>query len=175
MGRHAEEFGSSLDPSMVHGWDGLDRLGGFADMDEFWRWFRNGDGASCFRHLEPYPGAIETLTRLAGAGYEIVVITHKFDWAVADTFAWLSDVGMPSREVHIIEQKHRVDCDVYLDDSPFVLPQLVAHHPDALVCRFVRGWNEPVSGAVDVVDWPAFEQTVMNRSHAPGGRPFSIR
>lgn len=173
MGRHADEFGSALDPSMVLGWDGLDRLGGFADMDAFWTWFRNGDGPSSFRHLEPYPGAIETLERLASAGFEIVIITHKFDWAVADTFAWLSDVGMPTREVHIIEQKFRVDCDVYLDDSPFVVPTLVEHHPDALVCRFVRGWNDPVPGAADIRSWIEFERIVMDRSHAPGGRRFT--
>ncbi|MEM8923087.1 MAG: hypothetical protein AAGD35_06265 [Actinomycetota bacterium] len=164
MGRHATEFGSTLDPSMVMGWNGLHELGGFDDMDAFWHWFRNGDQPSCFRHLEPYPDAMASIHGLADEGHDIVILTHKFDWAIADTFSWLGDVGMPSREVHIREDKHAVDCDVYLDDSPFVVPALVQHRPNALVCRFVRGWNTPVDGAVDVHDWPSFVTHVIERS-----------
>lgn len=170
MQRHAEEFGSNLDPSMVQSWNGLDELGGFGDMDAFWEWFRNGDEASCFRHLEPYPGALETLHRLAAAGHHIVVLTHKFDWAISDTLSWLGDMGLPSKEVHIREDKHAIGCDVYLDDSPLVLPELVRHRPDALVCRFVRAWNTPLSGAVDVHDWHRFETLVIERSHR-GAQP----
>ncbi|MEM7275570.1 MAG: hypothetical protein AAF547_21015 [Actinomycetota bacterium] len=165
MRRHGEEFGSTLDPSMVTGWDGLHELGGFDDMVAFWSWFRNGDRPSTFRHLDPYPGALETLHRLVATGHQVVILTHKFDWAIPDTFAWLGEVGMPSREVHIIEDKYAVACDVYLDDSPLVLPALVEHRPDALVCRFVRPWNRPVPGTVDVDGWPAFEQHVIKRSH----------
>ncbi|MEM7284910.1 MAG: hypothetical protein AAF480_01030 [Actinomycetota bacterium] len=174
MTRHAEEFGTSLDPSMVVEWNSLHELGGFPHMDAFWRWFRNGDGPSGFRHLEPYPTAIESLHRLASAGYDIVILTHKFDWAVADTFAWLSDVGMPSREVHILEDKHAVECDVYLDDSPVVLPAIAAARPDALTCRFVRPWNRPVAGVADVEGWAAFETLVTEHSQGPGGRPFRV-
>lgn len=165
MGRHAAEFGSELDPSMVQGWNGLHTLGGFDDMDAFWNWFRNGDGPSCFRHLEPYPDAMETIHRLRSAGHDIVILTHKFEWSISDTFGWLSDVGMPSREVHILADKYRVECDVYLDDSPFVLPALAEHRPDALVCRFVRGWNEPVAGVVDVNSWGEFETQVTRHSY----------
>lgn len=164
MRRHTEEFGSRLDPSMVEGWDGLHELGGFHTMEAFWDWFRNGDGPSSFRHLDPYPGALETLHRLTAAGHHIVVLTHKFDWAIPDTFAWLSDVGLPSREVHIRADKHVVPCDAYLDDSPLVLPDLVQHRPTALVCRFVRSWNQPVAGAIDVHDWGSFEELVIKRS-----------
>ena len=172
MSRHAEEFGTSLEPSMVVEWNTLHVLGGFPHMEAFWSWFRNGSGPSGFRHLEPYPTAIESLHRLAGRGYEIVVLTHKFDWAVADTFAWLSDVGVPSREVHIREDKHAVSCDVYLDDSPLVLPAIATARPDALTCRFVRPWNSPVAGVVDVHDWGAFEDVVTEYSQGPSGRPF---
>ncbi len=172
MARHRKEFGSQLDPSMVTGWNGLHELGGFADMDEFWRWFRNGDGPSSFRHLEPYPEALGTLHRLAASGHEIVILTHKFDWAVADTFSWLGDVGMPSREVHIVADKYLVGCDMYLDDSPLVLPALVEHRPSATVCRFVRNWNTPVQGAIDVHDWADFQELVTLRSQNEGLRPF---
>jgi len=168
MERHAREFGSSLQPSMVDKWDGLHELGGFADAHEFWTWFRNGDGPSSFRHLEPYPDALPTIRRLVDAGHSIVILTHKFDWSISDTFAWLSDVKMPTKEVHILGDKHRVECDVYLDDSPFVLPALAANRPDALICRFVRGWNNPVEGVTDIESWEQFENVVTDRSHSRG-------
>ncbi|MEM9611327.1 MAG: hypothetical protein AAGA59_00160 [Actinomycetota bacterium] len=164
MERHAREFGSSLDPSMMQEWDILHVLGDFASQDAFWDWFRNGDEPSTFRHLEPYPHAMETIHRLAEAGHKIVIISHKFDWAIPDTLAWLGQVGMPTREVHLTEHKYEVSCDVYLDDSPYVLPTYVEHHPDALTCRFVRAWNNPVPGAVDVHDWEGFERVVIQRS-----------
>jgi 5'(3')-deoxyribonucleotidase len=160
MDRHRQQFGSDLDPAMVTEWNGLHRLGGFADMRAFWRWFRNGDEPSFFRHLEPYPDALDTLHRLSGQGHHIVILTSKFNWALSDTYGWLSDVGMPTREVHIREDKHAVACDLYLDDSPLVLPKLVKNRPEALTCRFVRAWNTPVAGAVDVTNWAEFEAVV---------------
>ena len=164
MEQHRKQFGSDLDPSMVVGWNDLHLLGGFETMDAFWDWFRNGDGPSWFRHFETYPGAMDTIHRLRGQGHQIVILTHKFDWSIPDTFGWLSDIGMPSREVHILADKYRVECDVYLDDSPLVLPELVTHRPDSLVCRFVRPWNDPIAGATDVHSWAEFEALVMQRS-----------
>ena len=73
-----------------------------------------------------------------------------------DTLRWMADHDLPTSEIHIRFRKYLVDCDVYLDDSPIVLPELVEHRPAAMVCRMVRPWNGPVVGAHDVADWPAF-------------------
>jgi 5'(3')-deoxyribonucleotidase len=165
MALHAEEHGSDLSPDQVTGWNGLHELGGFAHMGEFWHWARGGDRRpSIFRHLDPYPGAVETLWALARDGHEVVILTAKPDWAIHDTLHWLADHELPTREVHILDDKWRVECDVYLDDSPHVLPAVVDHRPDATVCRFVRSWNQPVDGAVDVADWPGFRQLVGTRA-----------
>lgn len=172
---HQDEFGSELHPEMVTSWDGLHELGGFEDMDAFWDWARgNGDRPSIFRHFDPFPGAVETLRDLAAAGHGIVIITAKPDWAVPDTFRWLADHDIPSREVHIQDHKHLVACDVYLDDSPHVVPALVEHRPEALVCRMVRPWNGPVPGAVDVESWPAFREVVTDRSRASTARAGQV-
>ena len=69
MRLHMAEFGSELKPEMVVSWDNLHELGGFADMPAFWRWAQgNADRPSIFRHLEPYPEALETLHALRDAG-----------------------------------------------------------------------------------------------------------
>ncbi len=163
MRYYNREFGTSLTPDLVDGWDAIPRLTHFADMGEFWSWASDLDGASVFRHLEPFPGAIEAATRLAGR-HTIAVITTKPHFAHVDTHEWLAEHGFPADEVHITEHKQYVHADAYLDDGPHVIEALVAHRPDALVCRYVRPWNGPVTGAVDVDGWPAFERLVVANS-----------
>lgn len=164
---HNDEFGNDLHPEMVQTWDGLAELGGFADMVAFWKWAKGSElRPSIFRHLDPFPGAIETLGALAHAGHRIVIITAKPRWAVTDTFRWLADHDVPTQEVHITEEKYTVDCDVYLDDSPHVLPALLRHRGDRHVCRFVRPWNDPLTGATDIRSWDEFHATVDSCSHA---------
>ena len=81
------------------------------------------------------------------------IAAAKPDWAVHDTFEWLADHRIPTREVHCLDDKWRIECALYLDDSPYMVPDLLRHRPDRTVCRFVRSWNRPVEGAVDVLDW----------------------
>jgi 5'(3')-deoxyribonucleotidase len=158
MDRFNRERGTTLDPEHVIGWDGLHRLGAFESMDEFWGWAR-GDGRSVFRDLPLMPGAVDVLERLASS-HRIVILTSRFDWAIPDTLAWLGEQCVPAREVHFLWDKHRVACDVYLDDAPHQLEALVAQQPDATVCRAVRRWNVPVQGAIDVDSWAEFERVV---------------
>lgn len=157
MKLHADEFGTELQPEMVVTWDGLHQLGGFADMRAFWAWAKGSDDrASIFRHLEPYPSAIESLRLLRKRKHAIVIVTTKPAWARVDTFRWLADHDLPTNEVHLTDRKYEVDCDVYLDDAPHVLEQLVERRPDRLICRFVRPWNRPVEGTVDIQSWDQF-------------------
>ncbi|MFV0306868.1 MAG: 5' nucleotidase, NT5C type [Desertimonas sp.] len=165
MRLHAAEFGSDLRPEMVTQWNGLHTLAGFGNMGAFWSWAKGRDDRpSIFRHLEPYPDALATMTALAGAGHDIVVLTAKPDWAIPDTLRWLADHGVPTREIHIRYDKFAVDCDLYLDDAPNVLDELVAHRGDRLICRMVQRWNRPVDGVVDVEGWGDVEEVVTGRS-----------
>jgi 5'(3')-deoxyribonucleotidase len=140
-------------------------------MREFWSWAGpKAHRRSIFRHLETYPTAVESLRRLAAAGHRIVIVTTKPHWARTDTFRWLADADLPTTEVHLSDRKYEVDCDVYLDDAPHVLEQLTEHRPAATICRFVRPWNQPVPGTVDVVEWAEFVELVTRRSHDRSGR-----
>ncbi len=166
MSRYRTEFGA--DPRMSHAepgapeivWNGLHHGTHFPDMDAFWEWVHR---IRLFRHLDPIPGALEALTTIANDGHEIVILTAKPDRAVPDTLYWIADHQLPTREIHFIHDKHRVACDAYLDDSPFVVPELVAHRPEATVCRMVAPWNEPVEGAIDVTDWSEFLDVVRSK------------
>ena len=161
ISRYNQEFEADLTPASVQTWDGLHTLTHFRDKTEFWKWASDHGGGSVFRHLETYDGATDALHDLAGHGHDIVIITLKPDWAVHDTFAWIADHRLPTREVHVTSEKWEVSCDVYLDDSPEQLVRYLEKRPDSLICRFVRAWNDPVEGVNDVHSWPEFVERVQ--------------
>jgi uncharacterized protein len=158
MTRYNTEFGSALDASMVQKWEGLYALTHFESMAAFWVWAQ-GDGRSTFRDAPPLPGAIESITRL-GQRHRVAIVSSKFDWAIPDSLAWLSDHRVPAREVHFLWDKTLAGCDIYLDDAPHQLEELSTRLPDATVCRMVHPWNHPMSGVVDVHSWAEFEVVV---------------
>jgi 5'(3')-deoxyribonucleotidase len=153
--RYNGDFGASLEVSQVTTWDGLHRLTHFETMGHFWDWAR-GDGHSIFRDAPPMPGAIESLGRI-GRAHRLVIVSSKFDWAIPDSLTWLATHGVAPREVHFLWDKTKAPCDVFLDDAPHQVESLVAARPDAVICRMVQPWNEPVAGAIDIHDWDAFE------------------
>ena len=160
MDFYNREFGTDLKVEDSQRWNDLVELTHFRNIGEFWRWCSNLDGRSVFWHLEPFPGAVEALVELSEQGHEIVVITTKPRYAHGDTYDWIEKHGVPADEVHILDDKWLVAADVYLDDGPHILPKLVEHRPESTVCRYVRPWNHPVKGAVDVRDFDEFAQVV---------------
>jgi 5'(3')-deoxyribonucleotidase len=160
ISRYNEEFGSDIAFDAVQAWDGIPSLTHFRHMDEFWEWAADHGGATLFRHLDTYPHSVESLRALASDGHEIVILTAKPDWAVHDTFAWIAEHRLPTREVHILEDKWRVACDVYLDDAPHQVLRIHRARPESLTCRFVRPWNGPVPGTRDVHDWEGFVEVI---------------
>jgi 5'(3')-deoxyribonucleotidase len=162
MKRYNAEFGATLRPEDITTWDAMVDLAHFTSVDEFWDWARNDGGPGLFRQLPVYPEALGSLDRLS-RNHAIVIITTKPPWAAPETFAWIADHRIPTTEVHITGDKWLVECDVYLDDGPHNLIALVRERPDRTVCRFVRPWNKPVVGAIDVADWDTFEALVDRR------------
>ncbi len=152
--RYNRDFGTDIADDAVEEWDAPVDLTHFAHMDAFWEWAQTcGEGASLFRWLEPYPGALDALVRLDAMGHRVVVLTTKPAFAIHDTYAWLSDNRFPTTEVHIVDNKATVTCDLYVDDADHNVRTLVSEHPASTVCRFVRPWNSPVETAVDVHTW----------------------
>ncbi|HLU31480.1 MAG TPA: hypothetical protein VK088_06930 [Acidimicrobiia bacterium] len=160
--RYNADFGADVAFDAVEAWDAIPSLTHFRHMGEFWKWAQDHDGHSLFRHLETYDGAVEALWDLVRKKHRVVIVTTKPPWAIHDTFAWIADQELPTREVHIVGRKWEVDCDIYLEDAPHNLEKLVANRPDRIVARFVRPWNEPVPGAVDVENWDEFKKLVRS-------------
>jgi len=148
------QHSTSITPDQVTTWDAPELLTHFGSMTDFWRWARTAgdDGRSLFAALKPYPGAVAGLGALLDEAL-VVIITTKPTWAIPDTLDWLARLRLPLREIHITSDKPAVRCAVYLEDSPMQLAALRRRCPDAVVCRFVRPWNRPVEGCVDVTDF----------------------
>jgi 5'(3')-deoxyribonucleotidase len=160
-----EEFGTELTREEVVRWHGVLDITHFASKHEFWTWARRGDRPSLFATLDPYDGALARLQDLA-AEHEVVIITTKPSWAVHDTYAWIAEHRLPTREIHVTAQKWRVVCDVYLDDNPYQLHDIARNRPHATVCRYVRPWNRPGRDLVDIHDWDEFGDVVYRLSHS---------
>lgn len=161
ISRYNSDFGTEIPFDAVRAWDGIPSLTHFRHMGEFWTWAKDHGGATMFRHLETYPGAVDALRQLARAGHDIVILTQKPTWAIHDTYAWIAEHKLPTREVHMIDDKWRVACDVYLDDAPHQVVSIHRARPESLMCRFVRPWNAPVPGTREIHDWPDFVDTVQ--------------
>jgi 5'(3')-deoxyribonucleotidase len=166
MQRYNREFGTRLEASMVQQWDGLEALTHFGSMAEFWDWAR-GEVHSTFRDAPALPGAVEAVRRIARR-HRLVIVSSKFEWAIPDSLAWLAEHAVPAREVHFLWDKSLAGCDIYLDDAPHQLRDLVAATPQATVCRMVHPWNEPLPGVVDIHSWPQFEELVERVAAAQG-------
>lgn len=154
------DFGADLTPEDSRAWGDLVDLTHFSNIGEFWEWSSDLDGRSVFWHLEPFPDAVEALRGFVDDGHQVIIVTTKPDFAVEDTHEWIETHRIPAAEIHILEDKWLVGCDVYLDDGPHVLPGLVRHRPDRTVCRYVRPWNHPVEGAIDIHDFDEFRDVV---------------
>lgn len=164
--RYNAQFGTTLLPAHVDIWDAPTRLTHFLDMSEFWDWARRaGDGASVFRVLQPYHGAIESLRELS-TRHHIVIVTTKPRFAIHDTYEWIAEHRVPTTEVHIVDDKATVACDVYLDDADHNIERLLAARPTSLVCRYVRPWATSHPGAIDVSNWEEFSEQVNGYSAA---------
>lgn len=164
------DYGTELHPDEVTMWNAPSELTHFGSMSKFWRWAATcGEGASLFRVLNPYPESIEVLADLS-RHHTIVIVTTKPAYAVWDTFEWLAEHRVPTTEVHIVQDKTVVDCDVYLDDGDHNLEELVAARPESTVCRFVRPWNRPHDGVVDVHGWRQFRELVVNSASYSASR-----
>ena len=151
-----KEFGTDISLDAVDSWGAAPRLTHFAHMGEFWRWASDIKGRSLFWHLEMFPDALPTLHDLDRLGHEIVILTSKPHWAVSDTFEWIGSKGLPTTEVHILDDKWEVSCDIYLDDGPHIIRDLPQHRPESIMCRFVRPWNALTEDTVSIGSWADF-------------------
>jgi hypothetical protein len=109
---------------------------------------------------EPYPGAVETVTRWHEEGHWIHVTSHRAGQAHAATARWLERVGFPYDDLHCSYDKVtrcvELGIDVLVDDSPVNLER--AREVGIVPATIVHPWNRELCADDDVVcgdDWAA--------------------
>jgi hypothetical protein len=112
---------------------------------------------------EPYPGAVEVVTRWHGAGHWIHVTSHRAVATREATERWLERIAMPYDDLHCSYDKItrcvELAIDVLVDDSPVNLT--AASDAGIVAATIVHPWNERLvesGAAIGGRDWPELER-----------------
>ena len=150
---YEEEFGKKILEDDIQSWGLSEPLTHFKEDLDFWKWAKDINGSSIFRNLEVYENSVETLNELSKSGHDIVIISSKPWWSIHDTLMWLGENKIPTKEIHFIEDKWTIDCEVYIDDAPYQLENYKENTVDKKIIRFVRSYNKPLDGVFDIYNW----------------------
>ena len=150
---YEEEFGKKILEDDIQSWGLSEPLTHFKEDLDFWKWAKDINGSSIFRNLEVYENSVETLNELSKSGHDIVIISSKPWWSIHDTLMWLGENKIPTKEIHFIEDKWTIDCEVYIDDAPYQLENYIENTVDKKIIRFVRSYNKPLDGVFDIYNW----------------------
>jgi len=107
----------------------------------FWKEFHEFGRAAGYRNLDLIPETISSLRSLEAAGHKLVYITHRPIYSFFDTIEALKEHDFPQREslVYVKDSKvewvNELGVDVYIDDSPNVLPELCGKTKTKVYCR----------------------------------------
>ena len=105
---------------------------------------------------EPYPGAVETISRWHAEGHFIHITSHRATDAQPHTAQWLDAIGLPHDELYCSYDKIarcvELEIDVLIDDSPVNLVRAVEAGITAATLE--HPWNRGVDGVISAPDWP---------------------
>ena len=152
--RYNADFGTNIKYKHIQDWDALPNLTHFT-YDEWWDWARSKH-EDLFLALKPLPGAGEGLQELKARGHDICIITAKPRWAAGHPSSWLIENDVPYDEIHVTSKKAFVVCDVYVDDAPHNVVDLL-ENTNGYVIQF-HAWpyvngGEFIPGAAVAESW----------------------
>ena len=108
---------------------------------------------------EPYPGAVDVVSRWHADGHWIHVTSHRAVTTRAATERWLERIGMPYDDLHCSYDKVsrcvELGIDVLVDDSPANLA--AASEAGIAAATIIHPWNARLveeGAAIGGRDWP---------------------
>lgn len=113
--------------------DGLSK----EDFNRCFHEFGEGGG---YRDLDPLPGAIEGIKKILKNGHAVRFITSRPKYAYRDTLECLVEHGLDTNtHLHFAEGDKsiyikRYNVDVFIDDSPFTVPEIVSNTRAQIYC-----------------------------------------
>lgn len=124
----------------------------FKDAGHFFKWFARAGGWK----NQPYIlGARGGVDALLDAGHRVRFITDRPANAVNATWDWFNESPWAlETELHIRPDKHMVPCDVYIDDTPRKIQELLDVGKRVIV--FDQPWNQEVEDGKEYC-WRAYD------------------
>jgi uncharacterized protein len=108
---------------------------------------------------EPYPGAVEVVSRWHEDGHFIHITSHRANEAHAATARWLGQIGLPYDELYCsfdkVSRCREIGIDLLIDDSPENLRRAIDAGIGA--ATILHPWNRELVAEEDIVaaeDWP---------------------
>ncbi len=105
---------------------------------------------------EPYPGAVEAITRWHQAGHYIHITSHRAADAHPHTAQWLDAIGLPHDDLYCSSDKItrcvELDIDVLIDDAPDNLRR--AAEVGITAATLEHPWNRDLPEVISAPDWP---------------------
>jgi hypothetical protein len=139
-------------------WDSIKN----ACTDQQWSSVWDNAADELFTGGQYYDGAREMVADLTGTGHEVVFITatpvkvraHRGCKLFLD-FPGICGVVFVSTGD---DDKSLVKCDLYVDDKPEVIAELMRQGHKSLLVP--RPWNDHVTGATSIADWSQLKRIV---------------
>jgi uncharacterized protein len=117
---------------------------------------------------EPYPGAVETITRWHEQGHFIHITSHRAAEAHPQTAQWLDRIGLPHDDLYCSDDKIarclELTIDVLIDDSPDNLRRAVEVGITAATLE--HPWNRDVPDIISAPDWATLAERLEPHLHA---------
>lgn len=105
---------------------------------------------------EPYPGAVEAITRWHEQGHFIHITSHRTTDAHPHTAEWLERINLPHDDLYCSSDKIsrcvELQIDVLIDDSPDNLRR--AADVGITAATLEHPWNRGLPGVISAPDWP---------------------
>ena len=160
-----------IDSTLHHYWDQLNgvaqrRFGTSLAYEEQVTWgitkLRPSQLAACVAEThqevlvlaaEPYPDAVDTVSRWHAAGHFIHITSHRNPEAHDVTVRWLEQIGLAYDELHCsfdkITRCVELEMDVLIDDSPVNLTR--AQDAGLIAATILHPWNAELVETDDVI------------------------
>ena len=116
---------------------------------------------------EPYPGAVEVVTRWREQGHWIHITSHRATEAHEVTARWLDRIGLPYDDLYCsydkVSRAREIGIELLVDDSPVNLQRAIDH--GIVGATLVHPWNRELIEEEDVIaadDWPELERKLAD-------------
>jgi hypothetical protein len=105
-----------------------------------------------------YPNLYE-IKKLHEEGDDIIILTDQPNQATTIyTLEWILKHISYAKEIHFTPDKGKVKCDIYLDDAPHHIKNIVSHGGDIVIMD--HKWNENIYAGKHAVDLQVFARII---------------